>query len=52
MISWLRSSLFLLCSTACSTLPTIDAGECGNQVVEFPEDCDGFSAGGALCLWL
>jgi hypothetical protein len=35
---------------ACTTLPTIGVDECGNGVIEPPEDCDGFGVdGGASC---
>lgn len=36
---------------ACAKLPEIGAGECGNGVIEPPEDCDTFGAadGGAEC---
>jgi hypothetical protein len=40
------SSLLL----ACTSLPAIGADECGNGVIEPPEDCDGFGVdGGASC---
>jgi len=36
---------------ACTALPAIEIGECGNGVIEPPEDCDGFAVeGGAACL--
>lgn len=31
----------------CTSLPTISADECGNGVIEPPEDCDGFAVDGA-----
>ena len=35
----------------CVELPGVSAGECGNGVIEPPEDCDGFDAdSGAPCL--
>jgi hypothetical protein len=35
---------------ACARLPEIDAGQCGNAVVEEHEDCDGFaSSDGSVC---
>jgi hypothetical protein len=37
--------------TACVELPRVGNGECGNGVIEPPEDCDGFGVdGGAVCL--
>lgn len=36
---------------ACVELPRVGSGECGNGVIEPPEDCDGFGVdGGAACL--
>jgi hypothetical protein len=43
--SWLAVAVFGL--AACSELPAIDRGVCGNRVVEPGEDCDGAVAGGA-----
>ncbi|HKO93329.1 MAG TPA: hypothetical protein VJU61_19375, partial [Polyangiaceae bacterium] len=34
----------LLVFSACAQLPSIPTGECGNGVIEDPEDCDGFPA--------
>jgi hypothetical protein len=40
----------LLELVACARLPPIGEGECGNGVIEPPEDCDSFGIdGGALC---
>jgi len=40
----------VLCLSACIRLPEIGADECGNGVIEPPEDCDSFGVdGGALC---
>jgi len=40
----------LLVFSACAQLPGIASGECGNGVIEDPEDCDGFPAdSGAEC---
>jgi hypothetical protein len=37
--------------SACVELPVVGSGECGNGVIEPPEDCDGFGIdGGAVCL--
>jgi hypothetical protein len=36
-------------SFGCSELPAIPEDQCGNLVVEAPEDCDGFASGGAVC---
>jgi hypothetical protein len=40
----------LLVFSACARLPSIASGECGNGVIEDPEDCDGFpAANGSQC---
>jgi hypothetical protein len=48
-----RAQVALLASlvfSACAQLPNIASGECGNGVIEEPEDCDGFpAANGAQC---
>lgn len=42
--------LFLITSAvACRQLPSIQAGVCGNAVVEAGESCDGFGQAGASC---
>lgn len=42
-------AVFALCCT-CARLPEIASGECGNGVIEPPEDCDTFDAdGGTVC---
>lgn len=43
------ASAALVLSCACARLPEIPGGECGNGVIEPPEDCDTFADGGALC---
>lgn len=40
MRRWLGGALLAL--TACQDLPDLDAGVCGNHVIEAGEDCDGF----------
>ena len=41
---WLRISILgLLVANACADLREIPAGECGNGVIEPPEDCDSFA---------
>ena len=36
---------------ACTRLPKVESNQCGNRVIEPPEDCDGFGvASGAQCL--
>lgn len=41
------AALAFLCT--CARLPEIASGECGNGVIEPPEDCDTFADGGAVC---
>lgn len=45
------SAAFLCAATlsACSNLPEIPAGVCGNGVLEAGEDCDGFAREGMAC---
>jgi hypothetical protein len=45
VLPWLVGILL----AACTRLPQIDSGECGNGVVEPPEDCDTFDLDGASC---
>ena len=45
---WALSAL-ALAGVGCKDLPDIPTGICGNQVVEPPEDCDGFSIDGVAC---
>lgn len=40
-------AVLVLCT--CARLPEIASGECGNGVIEPPEDCDTFGEGGAVC---
>ncbi|HEX6277615.1 MAG TPA: VCBS repeat-containing protein [Polyangiaceae bacterium] len=40
---------FGLSTLACTTLPEIEHDVCGNQVLEPPEDCDGFDRDGIAC---
>lgn|GEM_PF-1702983 len=41
--------MFLLQAFACSDLPSIPANECGNGILEPPEECDMFAGSGRLC---
>ena len=46
----LASWLGLVVTVSCARLPGVPAGECGNGVIEPPEDCDSFGVeGGAEC---
>ncbi|HEX6764111.1 MAG TPA: hypothetical protein VF103_01510, partial [Polyangiaceae bacterium] len=38
-----------LVAVGCKELPQIEAGVCGNHVLEPPEDCDGFDVDGVPC---
>ena len=49
----LNTTNLLLClavvmAAGCSDLPDIEAGECGNGVIDVEEDCDGVSDLGGL----
>lgn len=48
--AWAGIALVILQLAACVRLPEIGEDECGNGVIEPPEDCDTFGVeGGALC---
>lgn len=49
MKRWARALGICLATLGCKELPTIDAGTCGNGVLEPPEDCDGFPVDGVEC---
>jgi hypothetical protein len=42
-------TMALAAAVACSSLPDIERGICGNHVVDPAEDCDGFAPAGARC---
>lgn len=47
-----RRPILIACALllgACDRLPKIPEGDCGNGVIEAPEDCDGFDVDGASC---
>ena len=49
MRTWLTLPVVVLVVAGCKDLPEIPAGVCGNQVLEPPEDCDGFERDGVPC---